>query len=40
VAKPVDSSPLNYSAYTIEGLRAEIDTDLAASGHDAAYDRM
>ncbi|KAI9870221.1 MAG: hypothetical protein M1830_004511 [Pleopsidium flavum] len=30
---------LNYSAYSIEGLRAEIDSDLAASGHDAAYDR-
>ena len=29
-----------YSAYTIEGLRAEIDSDLAASGHDTAYDRM
>lgn len=31
---------LNYSAYTIEGLRAEIESDLAASGHDAVYDRM
>ncbi len=31
---------LSYSAYTIEGLRAEIDTDLAASGHDLVYDRM
>lgn len=31
---------LNYSAYTIEGLRAEIETDLAVSGHDAVYDRM
>ena len=29
-----------YSAYTIEGLRAEIDSDVAASGHDTAYDRM
>ena len=29
-----------YSAYTIEGLRAEIDADIAASGHDTAYDRM
>lgn len=28
------------SAYTIEGLRTEIDLDVAASGHDAAYDRM
>lgn len=31
---------LNYSAYTVEGLRAEIESDLAASGHDAVYDRM
>lgn len=30
----------NYSPYTIEGLRAEIESDLVASGHDAAYDRM
>ena len=29
-----------YSAYTIEGLRAEIDSDITASGHDTAYDRM
>ena len=29
-----------YSAYTIEGLRAEIDSDIAASGHDTIYDRM
>ena len=28
------------SAYTIEGLRAEIDSDIAASGHDTIYDRM
>ncbi|KAL8766138.1 MAG: hypothetical protein Q9209_006978 [Squamulea sp. 1 TL-2023] len=28
-----------YSAYTIEGLRAEIELDVAASGHDTAYDR-
>ena len=27
-----------YSAYTIEGLRAEIDSDVAASGHDTSYD--
>lgn len=33
-------SPNNdYSAYTVEGLRAEIDLDIAASGHDTAYDR-
>ena len=30
----------DYSAYTIEGLRAEIDLDVTASGYDAAYDRM
>lgn len=28
-----------YSANTVEGLRAEIDLDIAASGHDTAYDR-
>ncbi|KAI9817224.1 MAG: hypothetical protein M1827_001337 [Pycnora praestabilis] len=28
-----------YSAHTIEGLRAEIEEDVAASGHDTAYDR-
>lgn len=27
------------SAMTIEDLRAEIDSDLAAGGHDTAYDR-
>lgn len=25
---------------TLEGLRAEVESDLAASGHDSAYDRM
>ena len=29
-----------YSAYTIDGLRTEIDADIAASGHDSVYDRM
>lgn len=29
----------DYSAFTLESLRAEIDRDLAASGHDSAYDR-
>lgn len=28
-----------FSANTVEGLRAEIDLDIAASGHDTAYDR-
>jgi hypothetical protein len=28
-----------YSANTIEGLRAEIESDVAASGHDSVYDR-
>jgi hypothetical protein len=28
----------NYSPYTIEGLRAEVMEDVAASGHDSAYD--
>lgn len=27
-----------YSPYTIEGLRAEINEDVGASGHDSAYD--
>ncbi|TAQ90923.1 hypothetical protein B7494_g819 [Chlorociboria aeruginascens] len=27
-----------YSPYTIEGLKAEVNEDLAASGHDTAYD--
>ena len=27
------------SAYTIQGLKAEIDLDIAASGHDSMYDR-
>lgn len=29
----------DYSAFTIEGLKAEIDLDIAASGIDTAYDR-
>lgn len=34
------ADPANgYSSLTIEGLRAEIELDLAASGHDTAYDR-
>ncbi|KAL8660382.1 MAG: hypothetical protein Q9202_006617 [Teloschistes flavicans] len=34
------ADPANgYSALTVEGLRAEIELDLAASGHDTAYDR-
>lgn len=28
----------DYSACTVEGLRAKIDLDIAASGHDTAYD--
>ncbi|KAI9835461.1 MAG: hypothetical protein M1819_002379 [Sarea resinae] len=32
-------APLDYSPLTIEALRAEIDEDVAASGHDTAYDR-
>ena len=34
------SPTYSESAYTIEGLRAEVDGDIAASGHDTAYDRM
>lgn len=40
VDKGLEAGGNDYSAYTIEGLRAEIDLDVAASGHDAAYDRM
>jgi hypothetical protein len=32
------TSSQNYSPYTIEGLRAEVMEDVAASGHDSAYD--
>lgn len=34
-----EAPPPEYSAYTVDGLRAEIDFDIAASGHDTAYDR-
>lgn len=40
--KKIDRSPdpsNGYGAHTIDGLRAEIELDLAASGHDTAYDR-
>ncbi|KAL2054225.1 hypothetical protein ABVK25_005366 [Lepraria finkii] len=33
------ASDNKYSAHTIEGLIAEIDLDIAASGHDTSYDR-
>ena len=32
------TSNAEYSPYTIEGLRAEVHEDVAASGHDSAYD--
>ena len=32
--------PQIYNADALEGLRAEIDSDIAASGHDSVYDRM
>jgi len=32
------TSSAGYSPYTIEGLRAEVNEDVAASGHDSAYD--
>ncbi|KAL8698594.1 MAG: hypothetical protein Q9224_001784, partial [Gallowayella concinna] len=36
----VSEDPSNgYSSTTIEDLRAEVDRDLAAAGHDTAYDR-
>lgn len=34
-----DHGENNYSANTVEGLRAEIELELAASGHDTPYDR-
>ncbi|KAL9031687.1 MAG: hypothetical protein Q9196_000320 [Gyalolechia fulgens] len=40
--KNIESSPSpehRYNAYTVEGLRAEIELDLSASGHDTPYDR-
>ena len=46
-SSPSDSDPeklgerrSSYSPYTIEGLRNEIVTDIAAFGHDSTYDRM
>ena len=35
-----ESPPPEYSAFTVEGLKLEIDSDIAASGHDSIYDRM
>ena len=35
----VEAANPMYSAYTVEGLRAEIEADVVASGHDSAYDR-
>lgn len=32
------TSSSSYDPYTIEGLKAEISEDIAASGHDTAYD--
>lgn len=32
--------PDQYSTMTIEALRAEVESDIGASGHDTAYDRM
>lgn len=32
--------PDQYSTMTIEALRAEIESDIGASGYDTAYDRM
>lgn len=29
-----------YDVHTVEGLRAEIDADMTAFGHDSVYDRM
>lgn len=36
-ANPADRN--SHDAWTVEKLRAEIEEDLAASGHDSAYDR-
>jgi hypothetical protein len=40
---PIDEESASidqYSPHTIEGLKAEVELDLAASGHDTAYDSM
>ena len=34
----LNTNSAGYSPYTIEGLRAEVNEDVAASGHDSAYD--
>lgn len=34
------SAPRTESTLTLEALRAEIESDIAASGHDSVYDRM
>ena len=34
------TSSAGYSPYTIEGLRAEVNEDVAASGPDSSYDCM
>ncbi|CAL3972766.1 unnamed protein product [Diplocarpon coronariae] len=36
--KVLRTSNAEYSPYTIEGLRAEVNEELAAGGHDTAYD--
>lgn len=35
----VSSNP-EYSHQTLEAIRAEVDNEIAASGHDTVYDRM
>lgn len=34
------SGPRADSTLTLEALRAEVESDIAASGHDSVYDRM
>ena len=35
-----DVAEPQYAPNTLESLRAEIDADIATSGHDSVYDRM
>jgi len=34
-----EGSPVHYTNLTLEALRAEVESDIAVSGHDTVYDR-
>lgn len=38
--KGVSPAPSQYTSLTMEALRAEVESDIATSGHDSSYDRM